>query len=280
MTRLAKLMSVGRVSIWVALRTPRLFEVMSSSRYFQLAASLGAQDVRDLYQRSVLGPIWNTIGMAVQLLAIGTIFGLVFKADLTTYFPFLAISLVLWNYLVTTINESTGAYVGAERFIKEIPVPYFFPIVRLLAKNAVGFLHNAVIIVIVSLVFPRDLGWNLLLSLLGLFVVMGNLIWTSTLAALVSARFRDVPPMIAAFMTVSFFATPIIWMPESLPDEFKDFILPYNPFYHLMELVRGPLLGYSPALENWLVGIGMLVIGNGIAWWLARRLWWRVVYWL
>lgn len=253
---------------------------MTSSRYLQLAASLGAQDVRDLYQRSVLGPVWNTIGMAVQLLAIGTIFGLVFQADLTTYFPFLAVSLVLWNYLATSINESTEAYVGAERFIKELPVPYFFPIVRSVSKNAVVFLHNFAIIVIISLVFPKDWGWSILLVLPGLFVVMGNLVWTSTLAALISAKFRDIPPMIAAFMTVSFFATPIIWMPESLPDEFKELILPYNPFYHLMELVRGPLLGYSPALENWLVGIGLLVIGNAVAWWLARRLWWRVVYWL
>jgi lipopolysaccharide transport system permease protein len=224
--------------------------------------------------------LWNTIGLGVQVLAIGLVFGLVFGADLTEFFPFLVVSLVLWNLIVSSISDSNTAYVSAERFIKEIPLPYYFPLIRLLSKNVLNFIHNIAIIVLVMIVFPKEWGWNLLLVLPGFVVLVGNLLWSSTLAALVSSRFRDLPPIITSLLMVSFYVTPIIWMPQSLPVEFRDVVLTYNPFYHLMELVRGPLLGYSPALENWLVGIGLLVIGNGIAWWLARRLWWRVVYWL
>lgn len=253
---------------------------MTSTHFFRLALSWGYQDVRGTYQRSVLGPIWNVIGLAAQLLTIGTIFGIVFRTDLGTYVPFLSISLILWNFLSSTINESTGIYLAANRVIKQISLPYYFPIVQLLSKNSLFFLHNALIILVVAAVYPQDWGWHVLLVLPGLVVLLGNLVWLSTLAAFVSTRFRDFPPAIASLLSISFFATPIMWMPDTLPAGLRELILTYNPFYHLMELVRAPLLGDVPQLANWLVGLGILVMGNTLAWLVARKLWWRVAYWL
>jgi ABC-type polysaccharide/polyol phosphate export permease len=253
---------------------------MSSTYFFRLALSLGYQDVQRTYQRSALGPIWNVIGLAAQLLTIGTIFGIVFRTDLGTYFPFLSISLIVWSNFASTINESTGIFLAADRIIKQVSLPYYFPIVRLLSKNSIFLLHNFSIFLVVATVYPQDWDWHVLLLLPGLMVLLGNLVWISTLAAFVSTRFRDFPPAIAALLTVSFYATPVLWMPDSLPAGFRELIVTYNPFYHLMELVRGPLLGNAPLLENWLVGLGILVAGNTLAWLVARKFWWRVAYWL
>lgn len=254
--------------------------VIKPARMAVLALGLGVQDVKDTYQRSILGPLWNTVGMAIQVLAIGFVFGFLFGADLTTYFPFLAVSFVLWNLIISTVTEASGAYVAAERFIRQIEMPFFFPLLRLVSKSLIGYLHNFAIVVVILFVYRADWSAGVLWVVAGLALVVGNLYWVVALVALGGARFRDLGPIVASIMTVSFYVTPIIWMPSSLPPELADVLLPYNPFFHLMEIVRGPLLGYSPDPQSWIVAVILMAVGNAIAWLVVRRYWWRVVYWL
>ncbi len=248
--------------------------------YLKLAASLGWQDVRDTYQRSTLGPIWITLGLAVQVTAIGLVFGLIFGVDLNVFFPFLAISLILWNFIVSSVIDSTGAYLQSQQIVKQMYVPGFFPVVRVISKNIIIFGHNLSIIAVVMVVFGIAPTPILLLFVPGLVVVTALIYAVATTAAIVSARFRDVPPIISSVLMVSFYVTPIIWMPESLPDQFRSVVLTWNPFYHLMELIRSPILGATPSVLNWLAGIGLSILAGIFAWRVSREYSWKIVYWL
>lgn len=241
---------------------------------------MGWQDVKDTYQRSTLGPLWITIGMAVQIATIGVIFGLLFRADLSGYLPFLGISLVMWTFVVSTITDSTMAYVHSQQVIKQIEVPSYLPIVRVLAKNSVIFAHNLALVPLIMAIFPKVPGPELVMLILGLTVVVGVLFAVSMIAGIVSARYRDLPPIVSSILMVSFYFTPIIWTPDALPSQFRNPILAFNPFFHLMELVRGPLLGVFPSITNWLVGLGLLIVLSAVALLVTRRYAWKIVYWL
>lgn len=255
--------------------------VLSEFRhYVSLALSLGWQDVRDTYQRSTLGPLWMTIALGIQVAAIGLVFGLLFGIDMTEFFPFLAISLTLWGFVVSSITDSTSAYVQSQQIIKQMYVPSFFPIVRVLSKNLIVFAHNLSIIVIVMAVFGVVPNVNLLWFVPGLVVLTGVIYVVSVVAATISARFRDVPPIISSVLMVSFYLTPIIWMPDSLPEEFRNIVLTWNPFYHLMELIRSPILGAGPSALNWGFSLGIFLFLALFAWWVSRRYSWKIVYWL
>lgn len=252
----------------------------SINHYLRLAVSLGWQDVKDTYQRSTLGPLWMTIALGVQITAIGLVFGLLFGADLTAFFPYLAISLTLWGFVVSSITDSTAAYVQSEQIMKQMYVPSFFPVVRVLSKNLIIFGHNVSIIAIVMLVFGVVPSAGLFLVVPGLFVVTAVIYVISIVAATVSARFRDVPPIISSVLLVSFYLTPIIWMPESLPEQFRDLVLTWNPFYHLMELIRAPLLGSPASGLNWVASLGILAALALFARWVSNKYSWKIVYWL
>jgi lipopolysaccharide transport system permease protein len=62
------------------------------------------------------------------------------------------------------------------------------------------------------------------------------------------ARFRDIAPIVASVMQLAFFMSPVLWKPELLGDKAR--WLPLNPFYTIMETVRGPLVegGASPVV--------------------------------
>jgi ABC-2 type transport system permease protein/lipopolysaccharide transport system permease protein len=53
---------------------------------------------------------------------------------------------------------------------------------------------------------------------------------------------------------IVFFMTPIMWKPELLGSTF-------NPFYHLVEIVRAPLLGQVPSAENY-IALGLISMAN------------------
>jgi ABC-type polysaccharide/polyol phosphate export permease len=63
------------------------------------------------------------------------------------------------------------------------------------------------------------------------------------------ARFRDMPQMIASALQILFFLTPIFWMPGHLQGRLA--VVDGNPFYHLVEIMRAPLMGHVPTAQNW-----------------------------
>ena len=97
-------------------------------------------------------------------------------------------------------------------------------------------------------------------------------------AAVVSARYRDIPVMIQNILTILFWLTPLMYFPEQLGR--RRFIADYNPFTHMIALVREPLLGGTPTLCDWLAVLGIAVFG-----WIGTFLFFaryraRIVYWL
>jgi lipopolysaccharide transport system permease protein len=57
-------------------------------------------------------------------------------------------------------------------------------------------------------------------------------------------------------------------------------IIDYNPFAHLLELVRGPLVGTPPSALTWTVTIAMAVAGWLLALALTERYLKRIPYWV
>ena len=105
-----------------------------------------------------------------------------------------------------------------------------------------------------------------------------NVIWMALVAAVLSTRYRDVPQIIANIIQVLFFLTPIFWSPESLPQ--RPVFVHFNPFFHLIELVRAPLLGASVSAETWIFCAIGAVGGWIITALLYRRAFARIAYWV
>ena len=133
-----------------------------SKKNNSLGIVLAWQDIRQAYRRSAVGPFWLTIGMAVQIVTIGLVFGQIFKSELTEYLPFLATSLIFWGFMSTSINEGCMTFISSEAMIKQLNLPHFQYVVRTVWRNLVSAGHNLVILPIVMLFFWRFPGWTLI----------------------------------------------------------------------------------------------------------------------
>lgn len=248
---------------------------------FPLALMLGSQDIRQAYRRSVVGPFWITAGMALQIATIGLVFGLIFKANLHDYLPYLATSIIAWGFISGAINEACLAFISAENIIKQIDVPLYVYILRTLWKNFLIFGHHLVLLPIAFVVAGRGINLNIFLMIPGFLLLFLNLAWISFVLASMSARFRDLPPIITSLTGIAFYVTPIMWMPELLGDAAtQHLVLGLNPFYHFLQILRLPILGQAPTVENWAISLLLAGIGWFLAFAIHRRIARMIAYWV
>ena len=247
----------------------------------KLAAMLGWQDVRQAYRRSVVGPFWITGGMAIQIATMGVVFSLIFKSDIQNYLPFLATSVIVWGFMSSVISEGCLSYINGESIIKQLNIPLYVHVLRVVWKNIITLGHNLVILPLVFLVIWHGVSWQLLLVLPGLVILIANLTWLATVLGALSSRFRDLPPIITSLLTVTFYVTPVMWYPTLIGNnQLAHMLLGLNPFYHLLQIVRLPILGQVPTIENWTLSLVFALGGWVFTILLMKRVQNKIAYWV
>ena len=248
------------------------------ARAWPLWSMLGWNDIRMRYRRSVLGPFWMTLSMAVFVVTLGVIYSTIFHTEIRNYLPYVAVGFITWGFISTATVESCGAFLESEALIKQLKMPFSIFVLRVVWRNCLVLLHTIILIVPIWIIFSVEPKLSMLLALPGLALVFINQVWLGLVVAILSTRFRDVPQIVQTALQVAVFATPIMWPVSTLGS--RTIIADVNPAYHLIELVRAPLTGGVPALVSWAVAIGMAVIGLLLAAALLRRASRRIVYWL
>jgi len=255
-------------------------DIYSALHKFHLIATLGWQDVATRYRRSRIGAFWLTISMAIMIAVLGFVFGTLFNQPMSDFLPYLAVGLIIWGFIATVINEGCTGFVSAEGIILQVRMPLFIHIMRILWRNIIIMGHNLLILPILFLLLMKPVSLEALLVIPGVVILILNVAWMMLILAVVCARYRDMTQMIQNLMQVLFYLTPIIWSAALLPERAGTAMLDFNPFYHLISIVRAPLLGDAPTLTNWIYSSLMMLIGWVVALPFFGHYRKRVPYWL
>jgi ABC-2 type transport system permease protein/lipopolysaccharide transport system permease protein len=247
-------------------------------RQWELWSTLGWHDIRARYRRSIVGPFWLTLSMGVMIGGLAYLYAGLFGQNVEGYLPYVATGMIIFSLISTLITEGSGVFIGAASLILQLRAPLSLYVYQAIWRNLLIFAHNISIYVIVLVFAKIELGWNFFLAFIGLFLVLLNALWIGVTLGGLSARFRDVPPVVASIMQVAFFLTPIFWTPSALPG--RQLFVHLNPFYYMVEVVRMPLLGQTPGLLIWLVVIGMNCVGALVAVAFYARYRARIAYWV
>lgn len=267
-----------RAGLGIANLRKALIDLRDGFSRAELWTTMGMQEIRDRYRRSIIGPFWLTISLGVMVAGLGVLYAGIFRQPVGDYLPYVAAGFTIWGLISGLILDGTRCFTGSESMIRQLPGPLSLYVYRVVWTNFMVFVHNIWVFVIAALIFGVNPGWGVVLVFPGLLLLLINGVWVGLLFGLIGARFRDVPQIIASVTQLAFFMTPIIWKPEMLSG--REFILDANPLYYLIEVVRGPLLGHVPPLEQWFVVL-MITLGG----WLLTLMFftvyrWRIAYWV
>ncbi|MBS4768422.1 ABC transporter permease [Turicimonas muris] len=257
-----------------------LRDVSASLSLIKLPAYLAYCDIRQRYRRSSLGPFWITISMGITIACIGVIFGNLFKSPMEEFFPFLTIGLILWGFISTVLTESTTVFPSSEGIIRQLPIPLFSHILRMIIRNLNILAHNMFVVPVVYICVGKGVNWDILFFIPGFVLLLINLGWMSLFLAIVCARFRDLTQIMASVLQIFFYVTPIIWMPNLLPARSAMMLLEPNPFYQLLTIVRDPLLGCPPSISSYVYTLTLAFLGWIITIVFFNKYRDRIAYWL
>jgi lipopolysaccharide transport system permease protein len=245
---------------------------------WRLAWALARGDLKHRYRGSILGPLWLTISTAAMLFGTGFLYARLFQMDITDYLPWLAVSLIVWSMLAQIVVDSCGSFTQAEAVIRQIPLPYTVHVLRGQFNSGLVAAHNLPLVFLVFWLFGQEPKWTWLLIVPGLAVIAIAGFAAAVLLGMISARFRDIPPIATSFMQLAFFLSPVIWKPELLGSSAR--WLPLNPFFSMMEIVRAPLLGETGGPYVWLVALTSAGLLAAAAAALFVRFRGRIAFWV
>lgn len=255
-----------------------LADLKEAARRTDFWLGLGYSDTVARYRRSILGPLWLTLGIAISVLGLGFFWSTLWRVSLQDYFPYLTAGIIVWNYIVTNVVESCQAFLQQKATFRSVALSPFLVALRMATKNIFVFAHNFIVFFIVAWYFSVPVGLVSFLSLIGIIVLFLNSVLLAVTFGMAGARFRDLGPIVESFMPLLFFLTPVLWRTKDLGE--RAYIAELNPLTHFLALVREPLLGNVPPMHSYLIVFGCTLALGLIASVLYRRYRQFVVLWV
>jgi len=223
-------------------------DVVRSAQLWPIWTRLGIQDVRLRFRRSSIGVGWIFVNLAVLVLAIGFIYANLLGQSPREFIPYLTIGLILWGYLTNSIVEGGNAFINSEGYIKQISLPIYVYLFRAFVSIGLTAVITLCAFVLVAVLYQVPVGIGTLLAVPGLALLMATSLLLITIFAHLNTRFRDVAHMASVGMQVLFYVTPVIFPADLLRRRRSlSLVIELNPMYHLLEVVRRPLLTAGPA---------------------------------
>jgi len=203
-----------------------------------LIQTLVVRDLKARYRGSVLGFFWSFFNPLLLLLIYTFVFTKVLVGihpeEMEPYALFMFCGILPWTWFSSSVLESSNTLIAGGNLIKKVLFPAeVLPIVTVLA-NMVHFFLGLVILAAFLVYYQRPIeGLQLLWFPV---IVLVQLVFTIGLALFLSAmtvHFRDLKDLLSNLVQFWFFATPIIYPMQTIPENMR-WWLNLNPMTHLM----------------------------------------------
>jgi ABC-type polysaccharide/polyol phosphate export permease len=248
-------------------------------RTFRISAHLAAID----WRRGWLDHATNTLGPLIAAVALTLFFGAILKGYLQGYVDYgrhVATGVIVWAFISSTTVEASAAFARWSLTLRRSDLPLAAVAAAIALRHTLYFIINMIVLLVVfSLYLWLPLDGLDLLAFLAAIVLLSVFCHAMAAVALLSGgRFRNVIQLVVGIFNVAFLLTPIVWT-EHFLGRFE-FLVWFNPFRHLVEVVRGPAIGFAADPATWMAAVAVVAGTVLAATWLWRRYAPWVRYWI
>jgi ABC-2 type transport system permease protein len=223
------------------------------------------KELKARYKGAVFGFLWMFLNPLIQMAIIGFIFQFVTRIPIENYFLFLFAGLLPWNFFSYTITKTTSLIINERNLIKKAQFPRETIILALILANALNLIITLVLFIVILFGFGIST-INLPILFLALLWLIGITTGFSLLASSWNVKFRDVNFFVQALTPLWFYATPILYGLDFIPEKFY-LLLYLNPLTGIVELFKFSLLGIniaSPPLLKFSILSSFIIIILGV----------------
>jgi ABC-type polysaccharide/polyol phosphate export permease len=247
---------------------------------WSLWGRLGWLEIKRRYRRTVIGPFWSSISLAIYVVAVGILGSGLWSQSVREYLPFLVSGMLTWMLISTIVTESCALFIHGSDLFGKFSFNYSLLAYALVWRSFITFLHNLIVyLVIVLSLAPHLMTTNFVLIIPGVLLLLLGGVPIALLCGMLCLRFRDVTQLITSIMQIILIITPIFWPPSSLEGTSRLVFVEFNPLYQVIDMMRRPLLGNAPTLISYVTVLGVVILAWLAAYLVFRRFRRRIAYW-
>ncbi len=226
--------------------TPELRDVPGPSalgggwrRSGELLYVIAVNDFKKTYFGTALGYIWSLARPLMLFGVLLAVFTQVFRvgSQVPHYPVLLLFNIVLFGFFQEATVMAVSSIVSQEGVVRKTQFPRLVIPLAVVLTAFFNLVLNLIVVFIFVLTFGVTPMWTWLLFpvILGLLVTITTAV--SMIVASLYPRYRDVAIIWTVFSTVLFYATPVLYPIEKVPETLRDIIL-LNPLAPLFLLAR------------------------------------------
>lgn len=226
--------------------TPELREIRGPSafgggrrRFFDLLWLMSANEFRTQYARTALGFLWTIVRPLVYF---GVIFLILrevlrFGPGVKDYGIILVLNLILFTYFQEATTRAVRSVSQREPMVRKMQFPRIIIPLSVSLTAALSMLVNLTVLLPILLLFGLEVHATWLwfpLLLLGLITLTTAV---SMLLSVLYVRYRDTAQVWSLISRLLFYASPVLFPIELVPDSFQEYIAA-SPLAPILELTR------------------------------------------
>jgi lipopolysaccharide transport system permease protein len=200
-------------------------------RYRSLVNSLVIRELKARYRGSFLGFLWTFLNPLLLLGVYALVFNFYLRIRIEHYAGFMFVGLLPWIWFSSSLLEGTSSITAGGSLVTKVLFPsQVLPVVKILT-NLLNYLLSLPILFGFLWAMGVYQGWPLLwlpvILCLHLLFIEGLVLILAT----INVFFRDVQHILANFLTLLFFLTPILYQLSQVP-------APFNKWVKLMPMTQ------------------------------------------
>lgn len=250
-------------------------DLLRAISHYNFWLAYSAQDIKNKYTRSIIGPFWNTITIGLIILVVGPLYGMIFGNSGGDYYLHFGIGIIFWNFISSTISDSTLLFISESPYLKQTDLSPLIHIIRMISRNTIMFFHNLIVVILLYFLF-NDFYFDSMLIFISFPLLIILLFLICFLCAIITLRFRDFGPLVSNITQLGLFLTPIFWVQSN---DIRSVYLLLNPFNYMLDITRGCFNGQFKISSLLMIFLLILLLFNlsVFVYYKYRK---RIVYWI
>lgn len=209
-----------------------------------MIGALTAREVQSRYAGTIAGVVWAFVHPAAIIGTFYFVFAVGFRTQMIENTPFalwFVVGFIPWLFFSEALTSITSSITRNAHFIKKTIFPSeVLPIVHLLA----GLVSHAIFgLVLLCMLIYYDVKFHIeqLFVLYYLFCLCALALGMGWFLSSLQVFYQDISHGLGVILNLWFWATPVVWNFNNLPEGYKD-VLAFNPLSYVIEGYRSSLI--------------------------------------
>ena len=231
-------------------------------QYRALLWNLTQRELKARYRGSALGFLWTFVNPLLLMAVYALVFGVIQKSNIPHYTYFVFVGLLPWIWFSTSVGTGASTISDRRDLLTKVRFPAQVLPATVVATNLVNFLLSLPLMVGLGAIVGI---WPDVYTLAFPLVLFAQLVFTLAVTFIVSAlnvRFRDLQHIVQNVLTLWFFVTPVLYIPNAIPEVARRLYLILNPMAVIINSYHG--IFYEHRWPHWralaLVTLASLVL--------------------